>query len=203
MKVRQQAPTLARIRDDHVERYRWAALAAMKLDCTRATDVGAGVGYGSFILADMAGLRVTAYERDLGAVAYGREYYRHALVETVAGDVTRSEFQPGWDGAIATAFELIEHVDDPGRILRMLALTHRWLAGSVPNEEVVPFAPGVSNPEHRRHYRPGEIRQLLQESGWRVDWIGGQTGKRLADAKIVPEGRFRTLVFLAESEARK
>ena len=80
MKIRQEAPTLAGIRDDCKARYRYAAAEARRRNLAWAFDVGCGVGYGSWILAEEAGLVVFAYDRDEPAIDYGEEHYRHMLV---------------------------------------------------------------------------------------------------------------------------
>lgn len=206
VKVRQQAPTLDGIRDDHLARYRWAVTQAQERGLTWAHDAGCGVGYGSWILAEEAGLWVLGYDREPAAVEYAQAHYRHRKV--VRGVRELHDTWPVHAGDIGVpqlgmvvAFEIIEHSAAAPAFLARAAPCASLLVGSVPNQDVVPFVPGKVNAEHVRHYTPSEISVELEEAGWRVVMLGCQTGKRGPGARVREDTTAgRTLVFVAESK---
>lgn len=200
MKIRQQAPTLDGIRDDHVERYKWAAgLMPVGGLYNNTLDVGCGVGYGSQILADTTGGAVYAFDRDPKAIAYAREHYLRILRNGVIYSVDEIEAMPYVSRRFlsVTAFEVIEHT--PAALTYLAQLDARQLFGSVPNELAVPFDPKKHNKEHYRHFTPAEIIMALGDAGWNVTNICGQPGKFGDDAKVsgVNVSEARTLVFHA------
>ena len=202
VKIRQQAPTLDGIRDDHVARYRYAAAQARTHGIICAVDVGCGVGYGSWILATEAGLIVSGYDRDADCIAYGDVHYRHHSIFRAIADLATFKMpdHPPRVRMLA-AFEIIEHSADAPAFIARAARGAWLLVGSVPNQEVVPFVPGKVNAEHVRHYTPAEIRAELDAAGWQVVMLGCQTAKRGAAAGVREDTTAgRTLVFVAESK---
>ena len=209
-KIRQVAPTLDGIREDHLARYRYAAARARAGGLTWAFDIGCGVGYGSWILADEAGLLVCGFDRDAAAIEYGETHYRHMTVLRAVRDLAVHNIWPppralGDIGVprfgLIAAFDIIEHSADAPAFLARAARNAWLLVGSVPNQDVVPFVPGKANPEHVRHYTPAEIRAELAGTGWRVVMLGCQTAKRGAAAGVREDTTAgRTLVFVAESK---
>lgn len=209
-KIRQTSPTVAGIRDDHVVRYHYAVEKAKEYGCCAGTDLGCGVGYGAYILAE-AGLYVLACDKDEPAIDYAREYYSHSRVYFGAVDLANVSCLPieaylscfptdAFLGSrMLVAFEIIEHSRKAFLVLSDLQRSHVVLVGSVPNEDIVPYIQGKANPEHYRHYRPREIVEELNKSGWRVISLGCQTGKRGSSSQIrFDTTKGRTLVFVAE-----
>lgn len=177
--IRQQATTIDGIRADHVARY----LEAAKLSGLTVIDAGCGVGYGAYIMAT-AGMGVFAFDEDEGAIQDARKYFAHERI-------THETRDNGSPANLLVAFELIEHMDDPGSFLSEMADRCAEIICSVPNEDVVPFGPR-SHPDHRRHYTPAQLRELLTANGWRVTHEGHQRGKTGPDAAVVwghPNGR--------------
>ena len=77
----------------------------------------------------------------------------------------------------------------------------RYLFGSVPNENVLPFARGGWNSEHYRHYTPRQITEELEQAGWSIEVIGSQCGKHGNQAAINTDNtNGRTIVFMAKSK---
>lgn len=191
---RQLAPTLAGIRDDHVARYRLAAAEATAAGLTEALDVGCGAGYGSYVLA-LAGLQVSGYDIDAGAIAYGDQHYGHPAITRAVADLAGVAVP---SGCLVAAFEIIEHSEGAPSFLARAASSAALLVGSVPNEAAIPFSRN-KHPEHYRHYTADELVRELAGAGWRATMLGSQKGKHGIDA-VVHDGLTggRTLVFVAE-----
>ena len=191
---RQMSPTLAGIRDDHVERYRFAAREINRRGLVNVMDVGCGCGYGSYIMAQSE-LKVDAFDLDPDAIAYGENHYNHPLITRSGLAVV--DFKEFFDSALAM-FEIIEHVREAPVFLSHASKFCRLLILSVPNENAVPFGPG-SHPQHYRHYTPEEICEELDNAGWRPVFEGSQKGKRGKEAEIIETDLSgRTLVVVAE-----
>lgn len=163
---RQWATSLAEIRRDHVERYRWASGLVKGL----VADLGCGIGYGAQMMAS-AGCFVDAFDASEDAISFAEQHWHHKDVRWTVRDL--SEWRPitaDW----AVAFEIIEHLKDPRPLLS--SLKTKKLLASVPNEAVMPFDP-VRHSYHHRHYTKDEFNLLLSGGGWIVeDWFT-QAGK--------------------------
>lgn len=197
---RQMAPTLAGIRDDHVNRYKFAGDMLYRFTDEQIVvgDVGCGFGYGSFILAVEYGFCVISMDIDQGALDYGEVHYPHELVERRQIDFDDCNL-PELTGVVA--FEVLEHLENPGSLLSsMIEAGALHLTGSVPNQNVVPFNEKVHD-RHYRHYTPDEIKLLLESTGWHVCFLGGQRGKHRREANVIERtDKCRTIVFAAMSQ---
>ena len=192
--IRQVAPTLDGIREDHVERYRWAAGVLADQQGRTVLDLGCGVGYGAYLMAVEAGAKVAAVDRDRVAIEYAREHYAHDGVTFYHRDI--QDLSTGQLEMI-TAFEIIEHTPAALEVLALLPV--KVLVGSVPNELENPFVEGRGNPEHYRHFTPGQITGELLKAGWNVTRLGYQVGKEGDEAAVDFEADSgRTIVFQAE-----
>lgn len=185
---RQVAPTLNGIRADHRARYEWAA--SVLKPGSFVIDVGCGIGYGSWILAD-AGLKVYAIDVDRETIAYASEHYAHPNIQFVACDIAGLNL-PAADAAVC--FEMIEHVADPLPMLRQLRNAVPTLLASVPNEELFPFD-GYAF--HHRHYTREEFERLLRDAGFRASlWLG----QVWSDSPVEVGVAGRTVVALAVAD---
>ncbi|MGD1058492.1 MAG: methyltransferase domain-containing protein [Solirubrobacteraceae bacterium] len=145
------------IEAEHLARYRWAApLAAGR----RVLDAGCGAAYGTILLAEAGALEVVGVDRASEVLDSVRTQMPSNVVLN-EGDVTALPYENGrFD--LVVCFEVIEHLDDPGRALdefRRVLTPEGVLAVSSPNREVYP--PG--NPHHVHEYTPGELEQELAD----------------------------------------
>jgi 2-polyprenyl-3-methyl-5-hydroxy-6-metoxy-1,4-benzoquinol methylase len=149
----------------------------------------------------LRGLKIFACDKDEETIRYAREHYSHENIEFQHLDLEHLPFEKSkWVGTqrMITAFEVIEHTPEAPYVLGQLLRTHTLLVGSVPNEDVVPFATTKGNPEHYRHYRPKEIQEELTKLEWSVNFLGSQRGKRGTEALVRNVTNGRTLVFVAK-----
>jgi tRNA1(Val) A37 N6-methylase TrmN6 len=191
---RQVSPTIAGIRADHVSRYAFAIGFAKAAGLNTATDIGAGIGYGAWMMAD-SGIRVVAIEREVEASKYGQEHYQHANLMRVQNDLMHSHIN---SCDMVTAFEVIEHIEGIDSILSAASKAAKYLVCSVPNEDVIPFSQNRHH-EHVRHYTAGQFADLLQSCGWAVEVMGSQKGKAGKDAEVSDNTKGRSLVCIARS----
>ena len=185
---RQVASELDGIRRDHVARYEWAAAQLKHMGCKRVLDVGCGVGYGTDILAG-AGVEAVGIDRDAETVAYAKQQWAKRGAKFHKLD-TLDVKTLGRFGA-AVAFEIIEHLEDPGTTLRRLRDVSPVLLASVPNEEVFPYR---NYAFHFRHYTRLELVTLLNDNGWHVTEILGQEG---SESDVEPDINGRTAIAVA------
>ena len=133
-------------RNAHLERYAFAARACRGM---RILDFGCGVGYGAELLAH-AGNTVTAVDSSSEAISLAR--LRRGATEIVVF------CEPGWDFDpfdACTAFEVIEHLDDPGKFIHTVKARH--LICSVP---VVPTL--ETNPHHKHDFTREQFRAMIE-----------------------------------------
>jgi 2-polyprenyl-3-methyl-5-hydroxy-6-metoxy-1,4-benzoquinol methylase len=143
------------IEAEHLARYRWASSLATG---RRVLDAGCGTAYGSRLLAEAGASEVIGVDRASDVLDSARAKIPVAVV-LEEGDVTALPYEDGRFDLIV-CFEVIEHLDDPGRALdefRRLLGPEGLLAVSSPNRDVYP--PG--NPHHVHEYIPTELEQEL------------------------------------------
>lgn len=179
--------SLDQVREDHLERYRWAQAYAKGRRCI---DAATGCGYGAALLAGAGATSVLGLDINVQALACGREHWTRPGVRFEEHDLMEPEL-PAAD--LVVSFETVEHLPDPRPLLKAAALAAPLLLASVPNEGVIPFS-AKAFPYHQRHYTKGQLRDLLRECGWEPEAWFGQRGKE----SPVREGkRGRTLLVRA------
>src|SRR5205807_8374498 len=91
-------------------------------------------------------------------------------------DLLQPHEPPGSRRAWAThavCSEVLEHLDDPERLL---VNAHAWMAPACKLIVTVPGGPMSAFDKHighRQHYRPEDLRCLLERAGFRVDLASG------------------------------
>lgn len=195
---RQMSPTVDGIRRDHVARYEWARRHVSTLAAV-GIDAGCGCGYGAEVLR----MGYLGVDKSQEAINFAKQHYGSITRDFVCADLSLECLCDAvlWnDGAIfdfACAFEVIEHIEDPLPMLRMLRRVVKpggVLFASVPNEAGFAFDP-VRNPHHFRHYRVEDFETTLADAGWIVAELNGQA-TRTADVGAWSEG-VRTHVVVA------
>ncbi len=186
---RQWGRTFSEIKQDHVNRYRFA----LKYVTGRVLDAACGCGYGSKILLERAG-QVVGVDASKGAIDWAYEYFRGP--HYIQG---RIEEAP-WTGSFETvvSLETLEHLKNPQEALQAFrrACTGTLVA-SVPNEDFYQFkAETFANDEspHFRHYRPQEFQELLEGSGFRV--LERYRQKTKQDCEVIPGVDGRYIVYV-------
>ena len=146
----------------HLERYRFAA---RHLPPGIVMDLACGVGYGSVVLADAAGVRqVVGGDRSREALWTARTSYRHPRVCHVLGDGAAWTRVASFDGIVS--LETLEHVDAPAGFFR--DLVRRLRPGGVLVASV-PTTPSVdANPHHRTDFTERSFLALGRREGLAV-----------------------------------
>jgi O-antigen biosynthesis protein len=144
---------------EHLHRYRFALqFAAGK----RVLDVAAGAGYGSALLATVAG-RVWAVDRDEVSVRHARAAYGSENLLYARGDALSLPLSSG-SVDVVVAMEVLEHVEDQEQLVaelsRVVARGGTVLI-STPNKAVYSDARNYRNPFHIHELYRDEFLTLL------------------------------------------
>jgi hypothetical protein len=186
---RQIAADVAQIREDHRCRYEFAANwlrdALAPAHHTTGIDLFCGNGYGSRILADMAGCRMVGIDGSAEAVALAeRAYGSHRVV-------FRQAYFPFTLTArsldFAVCFESIEHVEDcDGYLATVDSAVRGPILLSFPLETTLPFHVNADLFKyHTRHFTMAEIeKKLAKICKRRIAELRGQVVYRLKNRRL-------------------
>ena len=152
-----------------------AAYVALRERCADAVvlEAGCGEGYGADLLAEVA-TRVVALDYEPLTTAHVRA--RYPRLDVLRGNLATLPIASASIDVIAN-FQVLEHLWDQAGFL---AECHRVLKPggtlllTTPNR--ITFSPGQDrpiNPYHTRELDPGELRELLVEAGFTVEFLGG------------------------------
>ena len=133
----------------------------------KVSDTECGIGFGSDLLTQM-NCSVDAFDKSAENIAYLRWNYRNPKITTHIADVEKIKF-PDTDAAVS--FDTIERLNNPLMFLSSLRNSSGLLIGSVPNQDVVPW---TMKSYAKKHYTHQEIHDLLQEAGWRMNYLWSQ-----------------------------
>ena len=140
---------------EHVARYTWASAFCSG---RRVLDAGCGAGYGSELLNSAGAAEVVAVDSSEAALQLARAAVSPG-VTCELGDVTELPYpDDSFDGVVC--FEVIEHVEDPERVMDELARVLRpdgLLFISSPNRDR--YVPG--NPHHIHELVRDELQAML------------------------------------------
>lgn len=161
-----------------------AAYLALRTYCVDAVvlEAGCGEGYGADLLASDARLVVGLDYDALTAAHVARAYPR---VRAVRGNLALLPVRTSTVDVVAN-LQVIEHLwDQAGFLLecrRVLRPGGRLLV-TTPNR--ITFSPGRDtplNPFHTRELAPAELAELLRDTGFDVEYLGGlRHGPRLRE----------------------
>jgi len=149
--------------NEHIARYHFARRLAR---ARRVLDLGCGTGYGAAALTGAA-QHVTGVDVSTDAIAYASSNYTFENLTFAAASCTSVPL-PDASFDLITAFELIEHLDDPRALLaearRLLAPSGQFIV-STPNRLYYAETRRQAgpNPFHHREYNYDEFRELLAE----------------------------------------
>jgi SAM-dependent methyltransferase len=152
----------------------------------RLLDIGCGLGFFLQVVAQQAAWEAFGWEISATAVQYAR--HTLGLSQVVGGRLEDAGWPPGWCDVI-TMWDVLEHVPDPGPLLRQchaLLKSGGYCFMHTPNVRIqLPKArlkrlvrgmrPEVNylHPrDHVHHYSAPSLRRLLQRHGFpRVDLV--------------------------------
>lgn len=188
-----QCGPIEQIREDHVNRYLFAAEYLQKEIPTgsRVLDIACGCGYGSWLLHG-AGFVVTSVDISDEAISYAQKHYQGPTY--LQKDCY--EVEGNWDAVVS--FETLEHLARPEVVLRNAKAP--LLIASVPNENQYPFSPEAFKDDaypHLRHYTPEQFREFLLDAGWSVKEKFCQKKKIPGDVEPGSNGIF--LIYVCEA----
>lgn len=171
----------------------------------RLLDVGAATGY-FLALAQERGWEVRGVELSPQAAAKARE----RGIEVAVGTLSQAPFDKGSFDAV-TAFDVIEHVADPGALAREIAAMlgpGGALFGSTPDS--LSLNARISGkgwhmlfpPEHLTLMNERSLRLLLEKAGFRVLWMGKLTKRFTPQYILSTASRWLKLPLLGRLSAR-
>ena len=150
--------------------YRWCSDMCAGQEVLEA---GCGEGYGADLIASVA-RRVAAVDYDAATVAHVRT--RYPRVEVMAANLVAVPM-PDTSVDVVVNFQVVEHLwDQPQFVTECLRLLRPGglLLMSTPNR--ITFTPDSDtpvNPFHTRELNAAELRELLEDGGFRVAGLYG------------------------------
>jgi ubiquinone/menaquinone biosynthesis C-methylase UbiE len=168
----------------HLRRYE---LACPMVDARRVLDAACGTGYGASLLMKQGkAASVVGVDIDAASIAYAQRRFAAPGIEFRQASALHTGLV---DASIdvVTSFETIEHMDDPGALLREFSRVLR------PGGRVV-----ISTPNdwgltafHAQSFRPEAFRALVEGVFAPVRWLGQRAGDA-PSLDGLPAGIFET-----------
>jgi ubiquinone/menaquinone biosynthesis C-methylase UbiE len=169
----------------HMQRYLYASRFAFG----KALDLGCGVGYGSYILANSEKVsKVTAIDISPSALKYAKKYYHHQKIEYIQRNVDNLPFDDDFFDTII-AFEIIEHVKNYEKVIKEIYRVLKngsYLFISSPNPRDIlnrlrhyifnkPYPVKYQdNPHHIKEFGYEEMVNILTKNKFEVENSYGQ-----------------------------
>jgi len=185
---RQVSSTLASIKPNHIQRYRFAIDQLRKhfgYKPISVLDSACGNGYGSHMMS-LENFRVIGIDTAPEAIAMAEAVYATDFTDFDVVSLSDAEAWPFKDTRFdaIVSIETIEHVKDDIGLLERYAASTDFLLATVPNQDVVPFVQ-EEHPFHCRHYTKDEFEDLLNRAGFEVVSWWTQYGKWYPEATVV------------------
>ncbi|MCH9779918.1 MAG: class I SAM-dependent methyltransferase [Alphaproteobacteria bacterium] len=197
-----QIGTIDLIEKGHVDRYEKAAELVAKHQespVLSLLDCACTVGYGSAILGKhLPEAQIKGVDIEEKVIHFANDHHAGANVSFVASDAMQLDLPENSLDAIVS-IETIEHVPDSAGLIAHFA---RWIrprgvfVGSVPNEDVIPWATSGSV-YHYRHFRPQEITDMLTEHGFELLEIFSQARDKQDRRSFIEGTDGWNLIFVA------
>jgi 2-polyprenyl-3-methyl-5-hydroxy-6-metoxy-1,4-benzoquinol methylase len=187
---RQWGRHLEEIKQDHVNRYRFAK----DYVSGRVLDAACGCGYGSKLLLEKAS-DVVGVDASQEAIDWANEYFSGPSY--IKGRIEEAPWTGEFEAVVS--LETLEHLPNPEEALKAFRRCAKRLIASVPNELLYPFdARAFANDSspHFRHYTPDEFTALLEGAGFKVLERYCQASKH--QPEVVPGMAGRFMVFVCE-----
>jgi SAM-dependent methyltransferase len=170
-----QESALTNPAQDYRRRLVLARLDLARADSPRVLDIGSGLGD---FLVDLHALYPLVPKLGLELSRNGVEIATRRLPQArflqrnlIAGNDDPAELRAFATHAVCS--EVLEHVDDPVRLLRNARV---YMADGCRLVVTVPGGPRSAFDRHighRRHFTPGDLRKLLQDAGFDVEFSTG------------------------------
>lgn len=145
----------------HLERYRFAA---RQLSAGMIADIACGVGYGSFLLAQECGDRIShiyAVDNDRESIQFASRRYRHNKITFTEADALNYQAPVKLNSIVS--LETIEHLDKPSAFVQHMATQlkngGRFIAS-------VPVTPSMdANPYHLHDFTINSFKKMFNDAG--------------------------------------
>lgn len=139
-------------------------------------DVGCGDGRWCRAAAKYAS-KVVGIDRSEDNLRQARQLTREPNVEYIAADVTEYPFQDPFD--VALIVHVLEHIDDPDRMLQSLRRIAKTLVIEVPDfssdalnpVRLVLGCPFSTDADHVREYTLAMLKEHLTRNSWEIEKV--------------------------------
>ncbi|MEO9945573.1 methyltransferase domain-containing protein [Paraglaciecola sp.] len=171
------------IRPDHLNRYEFACHQIGKIDeDAKLLDLACGIGYGTLMLANKTGAKVTGVDIEQAAITHAKQHFSNNKTDFICQDAKLLDIESS-SKDVVVSFETIEHVDFDQQLLDIFFNVLKpggRLICSTPNQDVMPYDKHKFA-YHIKHYTNSELVKLLTKSGFvdiklfaQYDPVGGK-----------------------------
>lgn len=165
---RQTGENLDSIREDHLQRYKFADSLINK-EHSIITDAACGVGYGSYLLAKNANSNIIqSLDISTDALTHAKEHFNNSKIKFIQKNLEKDSFNIEKSDYFIS-FETIEHLNEYEQFIEKIYDNLKEggiFIGSTPNEEIMPFVQQTFL-YHVRHFYEVDIKKILLKSGFK------------------------------------
>lgn len=146
-----------------------------KVKDKKVIELGCAYGYGTYLLSKFGAKKIIAYDNDKKSLSYAEKKYKNKSISYIKADLESLRLaKKKFD--VAVSFEVIEHLKNPKRFLKMVCSCLKdegIFFVSTPNRYMSSYdGDKPSNPYHIKEYYPKEFRELLLRYFGKVDLYG-------------------------------